>query len=73
MRAIPYTDQHGVKQVMPACTEAEVSAGGGFCLACGNEQFAEPDARRLKCDACSKAKVYGLEKLLLMGLLHLEA
>ena len=36
-------------------------------------QFAEPDARRLKCDACSKAKVYGLEELLRMGLLHLEA
>lgn len=57
---------------MPACTEAELSAGGGFCLACGNEQEAEPDARQHLCLACGKIKVYGLEELLLRGLLHLE-
>jgi NADH pyrophosphatase NudC (nudix superfamily) len=38
----------------------------GFCLACGEEQNAEPDARRQECDACGASKVYGAEELLLM-------
>lgn len=72
MKAIPYTTRDGTPQVKPACTEEELSAGGGFCLACGNEQTAEPDARKHQCEACGRPKVYGLEELLMMGLLQLE-
>jgi hypothetical protein len=45
----------------------------GFCLACGAETTGvEPDARRYECEACGAAKVYGLEELLVMGLVKLE-
>ena len=43
----------------------------GFCLACGSDQFGvEPDARRYKCEACSKHKVFGAEELAIMGLTY---
>jgi hypothetical protein len=36
----------------------------GFCLVCGNEQGGcEPDARRIKCEACGRHQVYGAEEL----------
>lgn len=39
----------------------------GFCLVCGAETSGvEPDARRYKCEACGKSKVYGAEELLFM-------
>ena len=39
----------------------------GFCLACGAEAYeVEPDARRYKCEACGKPKVYGAQELLFM-------
>jgi hypothetical protein len=45
----------------------------GFCLSCGEEAFGvEPDARRYTCDCCGKPMVYGLEELLLMGILQTE-
>ena len=38
----------------------------GFCVACGfEEDGCEPDARRLKCQACGRHAVYGAEDLLL--------
>lgn len=44
----------------------------GFCLACGTEaEGVEPDARKFHCAACGEFKVYGLEELLMMGLLEL--
>ena len=39
----------------------------GFCLACGAEAYGvEPDARRVTCESCGKARVYGVEEILLM-------
>lgn len=40
----------------------------GFCLACAEEQRAEPDARRQRCESCGEHLVYGIEELLLMGI-----
>ena len=42
----------------------------GFCLGCGAEVMGvEPDARRYECESCGKTKVYGLEELLMMGVI----
>lgn len=45
---------------------------GGFCLACGTETDSEvePDARQYWCNMCGQHKVYGLQELLLMGLIR---
>lgn len=41
----------------------------GFCIECGAERDScEPDARGYKCDECGNPKVYGIEELLIMGL-----
>jgi hypothetical protein len=41
----------------------------GFCLACGETQDGvEPDARKYECESCGESKVYGVEELVLMGL-----
>ena len=38
----------------------------GLCVACGNEQTGcEPDGRKLVCEACGEAAVYGAEELLM--------
>lgn len=43
----------------------------GFCLACGEEAHGvEPDARRYECECCGEPKVYGLEELMMMGLVR---
>lgn len=40
----------------------------GFCLACGEEACGvEPDARKLRCEACGEFEVYGAEEVILMG------
>jgi len=45
----------------------------GLCLACGVEaDGCEPDMRKGKCDACGAADVYGLEELMVMGLIRWE-
>lgn len=53
--------------------EDEVSGFGfsdvGYCTNCGNDQPAEPDARKYQCDVCDKHTVYGAPELLLMGAL----
>ncbi len=74
MEAIPYKTKTGLTQYRPVCNEDEISEGTlGFCLACGSEAFGvEPDARRYTCESCNAPKVYGLEELLLMGLVRLE-
>lgn len=72
MEAQGYTTRNGAKQFRPMLTEEEYSDSDnqGFCLACGAEAFGvEPDARRYTCEACNAPKVYGLEELLMMGLL----
>jgi len=42
----------------------------GFCIACGNEQGGcEPDARRIKCEACGARQVFGAQELFM----HIDA
>lgn len=45
----------------------------GLCIAiaCGAEASGvEPDARRYECEGCGRPRVYGLEELLMMGLVR---
>lgn len=45
----------------------------GLCTSCGAEVYGvEPDARNYKCSECGEDKVYGLEELLVMGLISFE-
>jgi len=77
MTAQSYTTRGGKKQFRPVITVAEMAhiqmnSGPGFCLACGEEaDGCEPDARQYECEACGARKVYGIEELLMMGLVKL--
>jgi predicted RNA-binding Zn-ribbon protein involved in translation (DUF1610 family) len=55
-----------VDMVMRACERRRMTLDDpGICIACGNEQAGvDPDARKYVCEACGKAKVYGVEELL---------
>jgi len=46
------------------------AVGDGFCLACGETQAAEGDAKNHECESCGERYVYGAETLILMGLFH---
>lgn len=49
--------------------EANLGEMLGFCVSCGEyREGCEPDARRYKCEVCGERAVYGLEELLIMGL-----
>lgn len=74
MTAVSYTTKAGARQFKPRCCAEEIQEGTyGFCLACGVEtDCIEPDARQYECDSCHAKKVYGLEELLMMGLIDLE-
>lgn len=74
MTAIPYSDGKRAEiKFRPVCEAVEIAEGGGFCLHCGETTpYCEPDGRRLKCESCGKPQVYGLEELLLMGILTLK-
>ena len=55
-------------------TEEDIADGlNGGCTACGEIQYGntEPDAREYKCEDCGQNKVYGLEELIVMGLIDL--
>lgn len=67
-----YLAKSGKEQFKPSISECEQMDcnGEGFCLACGETQAAEPDARRYTCDACGAHKVYGAAELVLMGIYH---
>ena len=69
-----YTARSGAKQYKPSFRQVlEMDTNGeGFCLACGETQAAEPDARKYICDCCGAAKVYGAAELVLMGLCYHE-
>lgn len=42
----------------------------GLCVFCGETAFGvEPDARKYACEGCEKNGVYGMQELLLMGLI----
>lgn len=36
-----------------------------FCLVCGCENNAEPDARNVECESCGAEQVFGAEELLM--------
>lgn len=47
--------------------------GTGLCTECGEEAgYCEPDARGYECEYCGEKSVYGVEELLLMGLIEFE-
>jgi hypothetical protein len=79
MKAIPYTTKTGLKQFKPQLTERAIEKamfdhnGEGMCLACGEEpDYADPDTRKATCEFCGKPKVYGLQELLMMGLVSIK-
>jgi hypothetical protein len=79
MTSETYQTTKGVTQYRPVLTEAEASRlmfdgdGAGFCLACGEEASGcEPDARRYECESCGERKVYGIEELVVMGLVKIQ-
>jgi hypothetical protein len=46
----------------------------GRCIACGcSADECEPDACEYTCPECGAAKVYGLEELLVMGLVNITS
>ncbi len=73
-----YKTKTGATRYRPVMTEAEYrhsrsEDNAGFCLACGAEaDGCEPDARGYECEVCGERKVYGLEELLMMGLLKIQ-
>lgn len=43
-------------------------ASEGLCCGCGQAQSGcEPDARKVRCEACDAPRVYGVEELIFMG------
>lgn len=59
------------KPSFKALEKAALIGTHGYCLGCGKKAIAvEPDSRKYTCVSCGKAKVYGAEELILMGLYH---
>ena len=47
---------------------------GGYCTSCGEEAYGvEPDACKCVCESCGQPAVYGVEELLIMGLVDFDA
>jgi len=45
----------------------------GWCLTCGElVDDVEPDARKYMCGCCGKKSIYGLEELLMIGILQIQ-
>ena len=62
--------QHLFRPVLEPYEEIEILHEGGWCLGCGcSVEDVEPDARKYTCDSCGQKLVYGLEELVLMGLI----
>lgn len=70
----PYQAKCGRTQYAPSLAEIEEMEDdcAGFCLACGETQSADSDARRDVCESCGKPKVYGPSSLAEMGLCYDE-
>lgn len=62
------------------CTEQDLqdcmfgTENYGGCTQCGviTHYGCEPDAREYECPECGKRSVYGLEELMMMGMLDIE-
>jgi len=78
MKAIPYTAANGSKQFKPQLSAKQMetimfNSGTGWCLHCGEEvDGVEPDARRYVCETCGLPKVYGIEELMMRGLVVIK-
>lgn len=74
-----YTTRLGAIQYQPVLSAKQARRmmfdddNEGFCLACGKTQSGvEPDARRYECASCGAAKVYGMQELLMLGLMEIK-
>lgn len=68
-----YISKSGEKLLKPSMAQLErlIGSDSGFCLACGEEAYGvEPDARKYTCESCERAKVYGAEELILLGICY---
>ena len=72
MTSRTYLNKAGRTMHKPVMSIEEIESDdtAGFCLACGLDVCSgvEPDARAYECESCGEKKVYGLQELLLMGL-----
>ncbi len=74
MEGESYRTKSGKTRYRPVVSEDELLEldTTGFCVACGAEVLGvEPDARKYECEGCGEEAVYGLEELLLMGLVRI--
>jgi hypothetical protein len=78
MKAAPYKTKKGLKQLKPQVSRRQIEQimfgdSVGWCLHCGEEVHGvEPDARRYVCEVCNLPKVYGMEELMMMGLVVIK-
>lgn len=73
--ATPYRAKNGNVQFKPKMSWIMGCKGDdrGFCLACAQEWHnVEPDTTARLCPGCGERKVYGLEQLVLMDLVHFD-
>lgn len=73
--AVTYRAKNGLVQWKPKMSFITGARGEyrGMCLACAAEAHGvEPDARGFLCEECGAEKVYGLEQLVLMNLVHFD-
>jgi|GEM_PF-1090631 len=62
---------HRVIQITAEEYEELRESYGGYCIACRDEAYGvEPDARGYECDSCGKLAVYGIEELLIRGVVE---
>jgi hypothetical protein len=68
-------NSHNTETIMPlflTLEEYEARTGGeAFCIDCGEQypDYLEPDADEVLCEDCGTETVYGIENLLVMGLI----
>ena len=66
----PYTNKVITAYRPSRVTIDEINDDIGFCIKCGTEAYnVEPDARQYYCESCEELGVYGLQELLLMGII----
>lgn len=68
----PYRARNGRTLYKPVVEGVSLDDVQGWCLGCGEEASGvEPDAERYKCECCGEALVFGVEELMLRGLVVL--
>jgi hypothetical protein len=68
-----YKTKSGDIRFQPVLTDGDYfeaqSDNLGFCLGCGEyADGCEPDAKQYRCESCGRRMVYGVEELMIMGL-----